>query len=330
MISMVKYEKYIKQSHTYKLLAQNIANKRLGHACLIVSRDSVLCSSLITLSLLKMFCQSGDDEPCHGCPQCQKVLFHTHPDITNLKGKISVDEMGNIIRESTVKPFEGGYKAYVFENADMMLPAAQNKFLKTLEEPASDVVFFLAAESKEGMLQTILSRAQVYEPQGFSVETLEQALAEEYPDHDGQIIRLAAAMSEGSFFAAERILTDAAFGDIYNDVFDILLNMKKSSQILQYAQKLEKHKEALSDVISVFTNAVRDILMVKSGSSSYVLCKDRINDIITIADEFSQKACVRIIDSLAHSRKRLAYNGNPISVIDEMLFSFLEVKALCL
>lgn len=54
----------------------------------------------------------------------------------------------------------GGNLAVILEHADTMNEAAQNAFLKLLEEPPENIVFILTAKSARSILPTIASRAQ--------------------------------------------------------------------------------------------------------------------------------------------------------------------------
>ncbi len=60
---------------------------------------------------------------------------------------------------SEIKYKSFGERRVVFiENADSMQTAAQNKLLKTLEEPLGNTVMILCAERRDAMLPTVLSR----------------------------------------------------------------------------------------------------------------------------------------------------------------------------
>lgn len=61
---------------------------------------------------------------------------------------------------SLTNPF-GGYRVAVLRRAEKMTPEAQNAFLKILEEPKTPVVFILTAETKKGLLPTVVSRVQL-------------------------------------------------------------------------------------------------------------------------------------------------------------------------
>ncbi len=92
---------------------------------------------------------------------CEKIQGGKTPDI--MKYDLSVLKVGDIsaiIDESIKKPFVSNYKIFLIFNADKILEQAQNKLLKTLEEPNKYVIFVLTTTNPSKLLQTILSRVK--------------------------------------------------------------------------------------------------------------------------------------------------------------------------
>lgn len=80
--------------------------------------------------------------------------------IENKQGMIRERDADNIVRTLGLKSYEGGYKVLIVWMAERMNLDCANKLLKTLEEPADNTLLLLVAESRDRMLQTILSRVQ--------------------------------------------------------------------------------------------------------------------------------------------------------------------------
>jgi DNA polymerase III subunit gamma/tau len=59
-------------------------------------------------------------------------------------------------------PYESKRKVYIVDEVHMLTKEAFNALLKTLEEPPAHVVFILATTEEEKLLDTILSRCQVF------------------------------------------------------------------------------------------------------------------------------------------------------------------------
>ena len=134
---------------------------RIAHAYLIVGGRGTGKRTLARLVAQSLFCMAGE-KPCDICPACKRFLAGSHPDARTVapKGKsIGVDEVRQLIDWLSVKPYEGGYRSVIVEDADRMTLSAQNAFLKTLEEPGDRTVFFLLAESLNALVPTVRSRS---------------------------------------------------------------------------------------------------------------------------------------------------------------------------
>lgn len=73
---------------------------------------------------------------------------------------IGVEELRNFLALTNSK--ETRERFFIITPADAMNEAAQNAFLKTLEEPKLHCHFVLLTEHPEALLPTILSRTQIY------------------------------------------------------------------------------------------------------------------------------------------------------------------------
>ncbi len=110
----------------------------------------------------------GENKPCGICSDCNKAQKNGHPDILEtdgIKGKshnFTVDAVREIRDNAFIVPNESDCKVYILKNAQNMNPQAQNAILKILEEPPSYVYFIIVTTSKSTMLETVLSRVQVY------------------------------------------------------------------------------------------------------------------------------------------------------------------------
>ena len=68
-----------------------------------------------------------------------------------------------VLREAVLTlPYESAQKVYIIDEVHMLTKEAFNALLKTLEEPPRHVVFILATTEVEKLLETIVSRCQVY------------------------------------------------------------------------------------------------------------------------------------------------------------------------
>lgn len=113
-----------------------------------------------------------------------KAITPFHEDITYVKAEgLSIKDKAveSLQGRLAMKPLVGDRNVAVIEDADTMTARAQNRLLKTLEEPAGGAVIILLSENVENLLPTILSRCVLFrlEEEGFE----EGELAEEAREH---------------------------------------------------------------------------------------------------------------------------------------------------
>jgi DNA polymerase III subunit delta' len=86
-----------------------------------------------------------------------------HPDLSEVEPEgafTTIGQVREVVRLAASRPFEGARRVFILE-ADTLNVQAANALLKTLEEPEGETIFVLLAASREGVMPTILSRAQV-------------------------------------------------------------------------------------------------------------------------------------------------------------------------
>lgn len=76
---------------------------------------------------------------------------------------IGIEEIKNMQKKIFLKPIKSKTKAIVLNDAELLTTEAQNALLKVLEEPPAHTFIILAADSKEALLPTIISRCNIVE-----------------------------------------------------------------------------------------------------------------------------------------------------------------------
>ncbi|NLY71573.1 MAG: hypothetical protein GX076_07880 [Clostridiales bacterium] len=85
-------------------------------------------------------------------------IVYVEPDGLSVKDK-AVMELQNRL---SMKPLEGSKTVAIIKEADTLTVWAQNRLLKTLEEPLGDSVIILLSKNIENLLSTIVSRCIVF------------------------------------------------------------------------------------------------------------------------------------------------------------------------
>lgn len=78
-------------------------------------------------------------------------------DVTDSNKKQDIDAL---LDDAGIPAYDGGWKVYILDECHVLSAAAQNRLLKTLEEPAERVLMILCTTEPDKLLDTIVSRCQ--------------------------------------------------------------------------------------------------------------------------------------------------------------------------
>ncbi len=155
-------------------------------------------------------------------------------------------------------PYESKQKVYIIDEVHMLTKEAFNALLKTLEEPPEHVVFILATTEEEKLLDTILSRCQVFRMHSPSREVLAKTVTD-LAEKEGFRLEIDAAdliaiAADGSFRDALGVLQKVimASGDKIGSADEVaaVIGAPKSGTMQQLVKALhEKDSEAALSAI---------------------------------------------------------------------------------
>ncbi len=143
-----------------------IASDRLSHAWLLVGPDGVGQHELAVALASHANCRDEDAvaRPCGACDACQRTARDVHPALVTFEpdgAAHRVEDVRGAWTDAAMRTTpEARRKVLRIVAADRMNVAAQNAFLKLLEEPPASVVWILEAEEPGRLLETILSRCR--------------------------------------------------------------------------------------------------------------------------------------------------------------------------
>lgn len=142
-----------------------IQHDRLSQAYVFVGPRGSGPSALATWLAQRLFCTNlQDGQPCGECDECRRVLTGNHTDVLTISPEgtaIKADAVRGLKEEMSKSGMEGNRRVFIIEDADRMTTAAANSLLKFFEEPYPGMLIILTTTNKNGLLPTVLSRAQV-------------------------------------------------------------------------------------------------------------------------------------------------------------------------
>ncbi len=133
----------------------------VSHAYIFEGESSIDKKAVAKAFIKAIICVENHGKGCDICLPCRKIEDGNYEDIhyAEATGASIKDEViSGILRNLRNKPVGGERNIAIIKDADTMTVKAQNRLLKTLEEPPEGAVIILLAENKERLLKTVRSR----------------------------------------------------------------------------------------------------------------------------------------------------------------------------
>ena len=191
---------------------------QVSHAYIMNGERGAGKKLLAYLFAMTLLCEEGGEEPCNTCHSCRQAETGNHPDIIRVThekpNSISVDDIREQVNNTImIKPYQGPYKVYIIDHADLMTPQAQNALLKTIEEPPQYAVIMLLTENAEALLPTINSRCVMLRLRYIKDKLIKKYLMEslKVPDYKAD---LCTAFAQGNMGHAIMLANSEHFNEI--------------------------------------------------------------------------------------------------------------------
>jgi DNA polymerase III subunit delta' len=276
-----------------------------------------------------------------------------HPDLSEVAPEgafTTIGQVREVLRLAASQPFEGERRFFILR-ADTLNVQAANALLKTLEEPEREAVFVLLAASREGVLPTILSRAQAVRFNPVQQGTVARFLAERDVSEPG----LAAALGRGSVGLSLRYAEEPELGKLRDAVLEAGFSLsgdfeersRAAGEIMARAEavgvareasflegvedpdKLAKERAkragraardgAVREALELLALAYRDAAAIGAGAPELVANTDRVEEIRRRVEEHPGADWAGAALALGEARAALAYNVSPEAILEVAL-----------
>ena len=323
---MLDYNNIISNSKAFKIIELDAESSRLSHAYMFVSSDD---------NYLKMFCERvckhfiNLNETENREKNEIRIDKRVHPDVKFFGEDKNIDSAltAEIVELAGFSPFEADKKVFVLFNVHAMNESAQNKILKTIEEPPKNTYFILACKNTTRILQTIISRVKQIELDELSAGDIANLLVQNGVEPAKAEIYASCASGNGTF--AEKLATDDGFVGFFNNVVSAFFEINGSRDVLKFSNEFSAKTIDKNEFFDIAMVVARDIMMILSGKEDFVLCKNIIPKLKVISSMLNLEFASHLIDACVESKKKLLFNVNSTAVIDDFLFKIAEVKVKC-
>lgn len=302
-------EKVIRNTNAYKIIYGEKKRGELSHAYLIVCPDGVMLKTYMKLFASLIMCEN--DGACGECRPCRLIDKEAYVDCDFYPkdgDKIKTADIDDLVSKTIIRPIESDIRMFVLVGAENMTAEAQNKILKTLEEPPRNVCILIGATTDNALLPTVKSRVKRLDVPPFSDGEIRRALGDEYPDKAK--LESAIALGGGKIGSVIKAYTDGNAEKMQTFCREVLFSMRSSKDVAKYSSKI--NKDNIKDFISILKSEVANLLVKdnrKAGDYGYVT-----------------GALIAISDMLSEKERALYYNANAVMVADSVLLAILGEK----
>ncbi|MGB7560618.1 MAG: DNA polymerase III subunit gamma/tau, partial [Candidatus Acidiferrales bacterium] len=291
------FREVVGQRHVTQTLENAIKQNRLAHAYIFCGTRGVGKTTTARILAKCLNCVNGPTaEPCNICDACREITSGGSLDVLEIdaasnRGIDQVRELREMVRYA---PASGRYKVVILDEAHQLTDEASNALLKTLEEPPDKVVFILATTRPEDLVDTIKSRAQLFQFRSLTfqeiADALEHIVKEEKLEIEPGAIAVLARAAEGSLrdglslleqaisYSGDKI-TDAQvrelLGVVAEEVLDDLMAAiadHSAEKALTLVQRLHAEGHNLQHFCRESIRHMRNLLVAKvSGADSSLI-----------------------------------------------------------
>jgi DNA polymerase-3 subunit delta' len=329
----------IGQTRALSLLKRSLEAGSLAHAYLFVGPAHVGKMAL-TVNLAQALNCEAAESPCGECPSCQRIASGKHADIQTIglgqgtsaearpRAEIGIDEIRQLQHSASLPPFEGKYKVFIIDGAELLSTEAANCLLKTLEEPVGKVVFILLTTNEQLLPLTVISRCQRVELLPLAAAEIESALEKNW-GVEPQKARLLSRLSHGCLGWALRAQDDGLLNqraDRLGELIDIIQADYEGrfAGAAQLASEFGQSRELVQEKLALWLDWWRDLMLVKVGSTDLVTNVDQVATLTEMAKAYSLAQIRNAIENIRVAGAQLRLNANPRLVLEVLMLNLPE------
>lgn len=279
----LEFDAVLGQEHIVSVLRKSIELERIAHAYLFYGTRGTGKTTMARIFAKNIGCEPNDIHEI---------------DAASNRG---IDDIRALREAVYTLPFSSPYKVYIIDEVHMLTKDAFNALLKTLEEPPKHVIFILATTELEKVLDTVISRCQLFTfkkpsqtvlknmigsiatSEGFTLEPSSAELIAllgdgSFRDTQGVLQKVLSSSRDKKITPEEvEMVTGAPSGQLVNEFLMALAENKKEDALSVIARVTEQNTD-IETFMKLVLHKVRLILMVRFAPRMHAELKEEVGD----------------------------------------------------
>ena len=329
---MTGWDSLIGHQRVVQSLQRAVTEDRPNHAYLLLGAPGVGKRAVADTLARALVCAHDTPacRPCGECGPCGKVSAGTHPDVwveepSGKSHSISTDQITELQRKLSYRRAEGRYRVVVLDEANRTGTQAQNKLLKTLEEPPEGTVLILCAVHPGQLLITVRSRCQKITLGIVAPDTIEPWLVDRHGAAPHEAAR-AANGSRGLPGLAVALLDSERSAERQarlTGLSEALTGKRDSIDLL--VTSVDRDRAACEEVLTTLQELLRDAMLAGAGALTDPIHPGALPE-RGLLSSLSPRQLADRIARVEVSRERLRRNVGPAVLLEDLLV-YLSVES---
>ena len=326
----MRFSEFIGNQDAADRLKKQIISGKSFHAYIFDGAEGIGKKRLAYTFAQALMCKNSvEGEPCEACAACKKVASGNHGDIHYITsdGSSIKDEQVEGLQEILFsKPFDGDRTVLIIDKADTMTVRAQNRLLKTLEEPVAGVTLILLTEKISELLPTITSRSIVIRLKPAEKDQIKEFLQRE-TGADEISAELAAAYSCGCPGKGIKLLEEEGFKARRARSINCAKALIEKATLAEFIEAMGEDisgKEDTLEFMEMMSFWYKDLLFIANGmSKEYIMNQDHYEELADFYKKTDLKKICHIIEKLEETKYDIIMNVNINYALKNM---YLEIN----
>ncbi len=333
----------IGQERAVAVLRRAVAGEgKLAHAYLFVGPERVGRATTARRFAQALNCSAEGERPCGDCRSCRLIAEDKHPDVEWLtvggvceesehrdhsadgSRDIRICQVRRLERVVSRTAFEARYRVVIVDPAEALTTDAAKAFLKTLEEPAPNVVLVLITAREEALRETVRSRCRRVAFSGVPRAAIDAALRERWRAEPERASRLA-RLAQGRLGWAVAALKDERLLIERERTIDDIESLLASgfNERFAYAGSLgarySRNSGTVHTNLDVWRDWWRDVLLTAAGQEELAGATERLDTLRSHAAQYGVAGAVQALVAVTDGRRHLEEHASPTLALEVML-----------